>query len=53
MDGQYQHNRVSDKLLRGLSATDPPLDKIPLEVVLWDRAHLLSLAEDDARRSGL
>ncbi|XP_043241444.1 uncharacterized protein LOC122391500 [Amphibalanus amphitrite] len=51
MDGQYHHNRVPEKLLSRLRATDPRFNTAPSVVVLWDGAHLLNLAEDDARRS--
>ena len=51
MDGQYHHNRVPEKLFKRLNATDPRFDTAPSVVVLWDGAHLLNLAEDDARRA--
>ncbi|KAF0292540.1 hypothetical protein FJT64_009481 [Amphibalanus amphitrite] len=50
-DGQYHHGRVPEKLLKNIRKDDPRAPPAPVCVpAVWDGAHLLNLAEADARK---
>ena len=50
-DGQYHHARVPEKLMKNITRDDPCAPSTPPCVpAVWDEAHLLNLAEDDARK---
>ena len=48
-DGAYFHCKVPEKLLGKLRGGDP--DTRPAVPAVWDHAHLLNLAEEDAKRA--
>ena len=51
-DGQYHRLGVPEKLLKGMRAEEGQVNKGPISVAaIWDSAHLMNLADSDARKA--